>query len=147
MRQDRRAGEPDDVLRLSLEKTVPLFRVVGDVVKDVGVVLDEKVETPVFRHPRLPPILAFVILLGAEGRMAEVLEQQQRLLAKLRLDIFGHFAVGPREMGGPAELHLAGRLVFLAESLAASLCRATGAVRQMQLWTLDSDLRLPAACC
>ena len=35
--------------------------------QDIGVVLDEEIETPVFRRPRLLPVLAFVILLGAEG--------------------------------------------------------------------------------
>src|SRR5271157_845386 len=96
----------------------------GNVLQDVGVVFDDEIQTPVFRHARLPPTPAFVILLCAEGRVPEVLEQEQRLLAKRRLDVFGRFGEGPREMRSPAELHLAWRFVFLAESLAASLCRA-----------------------
>jgi hypothetical protein len=59
-------------------------------------------KSPILRHPRLPPVFAFVVLLGAEGRVAEVLEQEQRLLVERRLDV-------------------AGRFVFLVENLPASL--------------------------
>jgi hypothetical protein len=63
------------------------FRVARDVLQDVGVVLDDEVETPILVDASLPPVFAFVVLLGAEGGVAEVLEQEQRLLVKRRLDI------------------------------------------------------------
>ena len=70
----------------------------GDVLQDVGVTLDEKVEAPVFRDPALPAVFAFVVFLSAERRVLEIPEQEQGLLVKGRLDLFGRLAVGPYEM-------------------------------------------------
>src|SRR5271157_434207 len=52
-----------------------LLGVARDVLQDVCVTLDTKVETPVFRHPCLPAVFAFVVLFGAERRVTEVLAE------------------------------------------------------------------------
>ena len=100
------------------------FRMAGEVLQDVGVIFDTEVEPPVFCSLCLPQVLAFVILLGAEGGVAEVVQQERGLLVKCGSDVSCRFGVGPHEMRSPAKLHLARCLLFLAASLAASLCSA-----------------------
>ena len=58
----------------------------GDVVEPVGVALDREVKPPPSRDPGLPEVARLVVLLGAQGGVAEVLEQELEFLVKGPLD-------------------------------------------------------------
>ena len=53
----------------------------GDDVEDnIGVAFDREIESPTPIHSGLPDVLAFVVLLGVQGRVVEVLNQKTSLL-------------------------------------------------------------------
>lgn len=49
-----------------------------DVDKDVGIAFDRKVEPPIFIDPCLPDPSRFIVLLGMQRRVMEVLDQEVR---------------------------------------------------------------------
>jgi hypothetical protein len=66
-------------------------------------------------------VFAFVVFLGAQGRMARILEQEQRLLVESLLDFRGRPRIVAVEVRSATDLHRTERLVFLALSFLASL--------------------------
>jgi hypothetical protein len=54
----------------------------SDFLHPVGISDDFEVEAPRAGHTGLPKVLAFVVLLGVQGGVAEILEQEQRLLVR-----------------------------------------------------------------
>src|ERR1017187_6187099 len=96
----------------------------NNVLEDVGIVVNEKIKTPVKGDAGLPSVSAFVILFGAQGRVAQILEQQQRLFVKGLLDFLGCLAVAAVEVLGAADLHRGEGLVLLALSFLASRWRS-----------------------
>ena len=83
-----------------------LFWVGDDIEKHVGVALDAKIKAPVVVHPSLPHISGFVVLLGTEGRMAEILQKKDELLVKKRSYPDGSVGVAPFKDGREADFHL-----------------------------------------
>jgi hypothetical protein len=51
-----------------------LFRVLPDLLHEIRVALDLEIEPPRVVHACLPQVAAFIVLLGVEGRMMQVLE-------------------------------------------------------------------------
>ena len=49
-----------------------LFRVRGDILDDVAVALNGKIEAPTAVHARLPAIARFVVLLRVQGRVVKI---------------------------------------------------------------------------
>ena len=98
-----------------------LFRVASDILQDVGITFDEEIKTPVTGDAGLPTVFAFVVLLGAQGRVAQILEQEQRLLVESLLDFLGRLRIVAVEVRSAADLQRTERLVFLALSFFASL--------------------------
>jgi hypothetical protein len=52
----------------------------NDVNNVIDIILNLKIETPVFVYTGLPKILTFVVLFGAEGGVMQVLLQESHLL-------------------------------------------------------------------
>ena len=71
-----------------------------DVEQDVRVVFNSRIEPPVASDASLPAVLTFVVFLGMERRMAEVLKQEDHLLVKRCLDVLGGLAVRAIEVTG-----------------------------------------------
>ncbi|MGA2595105.1 MAG: hypothetical protein ABSH32_34855, partial [Bryobacteraceae bacterium] len=91
----------------------------------VGIANDLEVEAPPFGHSGLPDVLAFVVFIGVERWMVEVLPEEECLLVKCAPDFSGRLVIAPQEMRRKVEMpHLGARLVFLARSLADSRCSA-----------------------
>jgi hypothetical protein len=80
-----------------------LFRMRHDVEKNIRVAFDAEVEPPVTCHPRLPAF--FVVLLGAERRMTDVLKKKRHLLQECSFDCRRRFGVGTVKVSGGANLH------------------------------------------
>jgi hypothetical protein len=59
----------------------------------VGIARYLEVKAPGAGYASLPEIHAFVVLLGAKGRMSEVLKEQKRLFVKRPSDVFGSLMV------------------------------------------------------
>ena len=72
--------------RSSIVGTTALLRVGGDVDELVGVALDPEIETPRLVDPCLPDVAGFVVLLGVQGRVAEIVEKELKLPIKDPLD-------------------------------------------------------------
>src|ERR1019366_7200004 len=53
-----------------------------EIFQSVGVVHDLEVESPVVIHAGLPDVAGFVVFLGSEGRMVEVLGEEAKLFAE-----------------------------------------------------------------
>jgi hypothetical protein len=54
----------------------------SDLFQAVGVAHDLEIEAPVVVDARLPQIAAFIVLLGAEGRMLKIAGKKSKLLPK-----------------------------------------------------------------
>jgi len=66
-----------------------------DLIHEVDVARDPEVKAPRVVHPRLPQAAGFVVLFGAERRVAQVLKQEQRLLVEGFPDRFWRFVIVP----------------------------------------------------
>ncbi len=78
----------------------------NDVEKHVSVPVHTKIEAPVVVYSRLPDIGGFVVLLSAEGRIAEVLQKKDELLVKKLLDTNGSASIAPLKGRRKAGFHL-----------------------------------------
>ena len=81
-----------------------------------------EIEAPSAGHACLPKIPAFVVLLGVQGRMTEILKQEQRLLVKHLLNLLRCFVVAAQEMFRVVEDHFPAGLFFFVRSLTDSWC-------------------------
>ncbi len=117
---------------------------------DVGVALDLKVKTSPPGDPRLPDIGGLVVLLGAEGGVAEILEKESKLLVEGFLDVLGSAANLFARALGVAEAHAKlGALPLLAflgapgERTHEFIDRVEGAVGAPLPYVLKREGELP----
>jgi hypothetical protein len=103
-----------------------LFGVGDDGENDIFIALDLEIKAPVARYPTLPHIERFAVLLGMQGRMITVLQQEAQLLGEGLSDERRHPRVVLVGLLSEAQLHerrfLAGR--FARASSAATASRA-----------------------
>jgi hypothetical protein len=57
-----------------------------DVGHQVGIAHNAKVKPPVLIDARLPPVLGFTVFFRPQGRVAQVVQQEERLLLKSPLN-------------------------------------------------------------
>ena len=60
-----------------------------DIEQNIRAALDLKIKAPVSIDARLPDVLCFVVLLGAEGRVAKIFRKICDLLLEYELDTIG----------------------------------------------------------
>lgn len=82
-----------------------LLRMWGDIDQLVRVALDPEIEAPPLIHPRLPEVTGFIVFLGAQGRMAEILEKELKFPVKRSLDGWGRGGVALDEALREARAH------------------------------------------
>ena len=90
----------------TMESSAGSLRMRHNIQEVVGVAFNAKVKAPVIIDSRLPDVLCFVVLLGAEGRMAKVLEKENELLVKEPLDTGGSTGIAPFKGGRETDVHL-----------------------------------------
>jgi hypothetical protein len=73
----------------------------------IGVSVDAEIETPPAVDAGLPEIAGFVVLLGLERRMAEVLEKEHEPPINSSLDHIGGLGIALEKALGIDEAHLA----------------------------------------
>src|SRR3982751_5900912 len=95
-----------------------------DVMQDVGVAFDGEVEAPIAANPGLPEIAGFVVFLGAQRGVSQIVEKEFYLLGKCPLDIVRCFRVKAQEVRRARQFHVRGRLDCLARSFALSFLRS-----------------------
>src|SRR5258708_27969292 len=77
----------------------PLFLgMLPDVVKVIHVGLDREIEAPCIVHPCLPHVARDTVLLGAKGRMTDIVKEECRLFVERLLNGCGSFAVAAGKM-------------------------------------------------
>jgi hypothetical protein len=96
-----------------------LLRMADDIDDVVNTVHNSEVESPVFVHARLPEIVRLIVFFRVEGRVAQVLDQKQRLLIEGPLDSLWRFGVTALEPDAADELHRTARLGFLLSFFAS----------------------------
>src|SRR5712691_12128834 len=109
----------------------------------VEITFDTEIETPVVIHPCLPDILGLVILLGPEGRVAQVTQQMTELFAKLTLHTLRRFLERPREAIREQDSH---RRVFVRRARIASLAVSKGPRTRLCLISSSPSARRASSC-
>src|SRR5574341_457910 len=89
-----------------------LFRMGDQIDKMVHVTLDFEIETPAPIDPGLPDVPRFIVLLGPQGRMAEVLEEEGDTAVNGALDGRGGVRVACQEALGVDGAHYRFRSFF-----------------------------------
>lgn len=87
----------------------------------INIIFYQEIKAPGAGNPALPDVPRFVVLFDMQGRVPEVLQQQQRLFVERLLDLFRRLGVASYEVRGLKDFHRAGRLFFLPDILADSL--------------------------
>ena len=90
-------SKPQDILAL--------FRMRHDIDEVVGIAVDAKIETPPAIHARLPDIIGFIVFLGTQRRMAEVVDEQGDPPIKGLLNLTWRALIAAAKAFGVVEVH------------------------------------------
>jgi hypothetical protein len=85
-----------------------------DLIHEIDVANDLEIKTLRIAYAGLPKAAAFVVFLGVERGMMQILEQELRLLIEGLLNCFRRFEIVPEKMLREADDHFTARLLFVS---------------------------------
>src|SRR5713101_9719054 len=103
-----------ELTAISQDRVKPiLFRVRNDIEQVIHVAIYSEIEAPARINTSLPNVPSFIVLLGSERRMSEVLRQQRQLFVALLLNAERSIRIAPAEALRVEKLHQEALIFFV----------------------------------